>query len=213
MKIHVYLLIIAVAFISACGGKEAQDLKNTVEVMKGMANAEEINKELGNLEEMAQKRIAERKAKGDTMAINFKKLIDYLPSSISGYTAEKPEGQTINAMGMSYSEANVRYVKGNDDITIKLFDYNASYSIYAGLTIWAQSGIELENSDGYEKSYKTGIEHAYGWEKYNIPNKRAELMIAIGYRFVLSIEASNMSNTDLVKSIANSMKLKELAAM
>jgi len=50
-------------------------------------------------------------AQSQTKVVHFKKLQEYLPSmEMKGFERKKPTGQTQTAMGMTSSEAKVRYV-------------------------------------------------------------------------------------------------------
>jgi hypothetical protein len=50
-----------------------------------------------------------------------------------------------------------------------------------------------------------------GWELLDKRRKRAELTLAVSDRILLVIKADQQSNTEFVKAVALSMKLKELA--
>lgn len=212
------LLLLSVAFLFSCGGNENSDIKQTMDAINNMGKLADAAQNVEDHQKVAAEKIAARKAKGDTLAVHFEKLQAYLPSSISGYTPEKPYGQSVNMGGFSFSEASRKFVKKNSDgsedyIEVKLVDYNQAYEIYSGLTIWISSGMSVENSDGYERGFKPGPEYVYGWEKYSKGNKNAEIFMAIGFRFLLSIESNNQNDTETLKSIANGINLKELAAM
>lgn len=218
MKLFTVLLTITVILLASCGGKEAQELKDTMDAFDAVSKLADAGEKMEEHTAIAEKRMAERKAKGDTIALHFEKLQEYLPASVSGYTAEEPYGQSFNAMGMSYSEASRKFVKTNSDgsqnfIEVKIIDYNESYHIYSGLTAWVSAGISVENSDGFERGYKTDIDYAYGWEKYSKQTKDASVLIAVGFRFLVTIEANNQNGTDDLKKIANSINLKKLANM
>lgn len=218
MKICTVLLTVSIFLLVSCGGKESQDLKQTMDAMKAVSKSGEVAENMQEQTAIAEKRLAERRAKGDTISMHFEKLQEYLPAEISGYKAEVPYGQSFNAMGLSYSEASRKFLRKNADgsedyIEVKLVDYNESYQIYAGLTAWVTSGFSIENTDGYEKGFKTNSDYAFGWEKYSKNDKRATVMVAIGYRFLLTVEADNQSGTEDLKNIVNRMNVKDLAKM
>ena len=212
-SILITLILIAVGIVSC--GKQAEDMKQTMDAFNNVKKLGEASQEINNYQQVAEKRMAERRAKGDTNAIHFKTLQSYLPQSISGYTMETPEGQTTRMGEFSLSQASVKFVKksptGEDFIRIEIADYNENWGIYQGLTAWAIAGVSVENSDGWEKSYQPGIEYVYGYEKYHNKDKKADLIISVGFRFLISMEANNQSGTEQLKSILNSMKLKEMA--
>lgn len=215
MKIFVLLFAIVFAiFISGCG-KKAEEVKDAIELAQKapeMANKMQANMEAGKA------KLADRKKRGDTLALNYKKLQEYLPSSISGYEAEEPSGESVNAGGFSYSYAERKYKKagtnGDDNyVTIKLVDYNQFYEGYNALTaVWAQ-GITVENDQTIEKTFSTNISDVAGYERFGKKDKNAQVTYGVGFRFFLEVQANNQSGTDFVKKVAESMKLSELANM
>ena len=212
-SILISIILIAVGIVSC--GKQAEDMKQTMDAFNNVKKLGEASQEINNYQQVAEKRMAERRAKGDTIAIHFKTLQSYLPQSISGYTMEAPEGQTTRMGEFSLSQASVKFVKktatGEDHVRIEIADYNENWGIYQGLTAWAIAGVSVENSDGWEKSYQPGTQYVYGYEKYSNKSKDANLTVSVGFRFLIIIEASNQNGTDQVKAILNSMKINELA--
>lgn len=206
------LTFVSIVLLSSCGEK-VEELQNTMEVMKNLPDAAEKMEETTNL---AEKKIQERKAKGDTLAMNFKDLMLYLPASIDGFTAEEPDGSTTNAMGFSFSQASKTYKKtvgGNQQtIRIELIDYNASYAMLSGVAYWTNLEISTENANGYERTVKTNIENAFAYEKYSKEGKNGTMMYVLGYRFILNIEGNFIDNTDILKSVAGKIDLKKLAS-
>lgn len=203
------LTVMFVFALSSCGEK-FEEMKNAAEAMKNAPQAvEEINKSA----DLMQKRAEERKQRGDTLAIHYKELQKYLPQAPSGYTADAPSGQSTNMPGYSFSEATVHFSNGNDAIDVKLVDYNQAFGLYQGMTsLWAL-GMSIDNDTETQKGYTPGIEYVSGWEKFAKQTKRAELFLGVGGRFYLEITATGQNNTDFVKDLAKSMKLKELSLM
>ena len=207
-------IILFIIGITACGKKsdEQQAIENTMDIAK---NAPEMVKKMETVQEKAQKIWKERKERGDTLAINFRELQKYLPTEIPGYTAEKPEGETMNMMGISYSEASIKFVKKTEDgnqerIKITILDYNSATSIFFTAAAWMATNYSVENSDGYSKTFDPGIEDCYGFEEYKIKQKTASITVAVGYRFIITIEANNQSGTDKLKEMLKLIDLKKL---
>jgi hypothetical protein len=212
MKNKILLSVCVATFLFAgCGASEkVEQLENT---MKAVQNADEVANQVNTNNDLAQKRIEERKQRGDTLAMPYKKLQEYLPTAPAGYTAEAPTGESMNMPGASYSQARIRFTKGNDEITITMTDYNQAYAIYQGaVAVWAM-GMEFDNDNETAKGYKLNHELSGGWERYEKISKDATLSLGVCSRFFIEIKASNQTNTDFVKSIANSMKLGELSKM
>ncbi len=212
MKNKVLVSVCVATFLFAgCGASEkVEQLENAMKVVQ---NADEIADQTTANNDLAQKRMEERRQRGDTLAMPYKKLQEYLPSAPSGYTAEAPAGESMNMPGASYSQARIRFTKGNDEITVTLMDYNQAYAIYQGaVAVWGL-GMEFDNDTETAKGYKLPYELSGGWERFEKMSKYATLSLGIGSRFFVEIKASNQTNTDFVKSVAQSMKLEELSKM
>lgn len=210
----VSLLIIGLfAFVLISCGEKAREMKNAMELAK---NAPEIAKNMEKSQNAAQAKIDERKKKGDTLAMPFQKLQQYLPTSLAGYKAETPGGESMNMPGMSYSSATIRFSKENsateDNVTVELFDYNQVGAMFTAATLW-MSGFSREDAKGYEKTFNPGVNNVFGFEKFEKERKYAEVTFAIGYRFVLTIKGYNQTNGDNLINLGKSMKLGELAGM
>jgi hypothetical protein len=215
MKKYFVLAVISLGILlSACGGK-VQEMK---EVAEAIQKAPEAAQKMEQANNEGQKRYEQRRAKGDTLAIHFNELMKYLPQNVDGYKAEEPTGSTTNSMGFSLSQVERKFTKpgtdGNESyIHLTIVDYNAGYAFYAGLTYWAAMDIQQETTEGYQKTFKPGIEYSVAYEEYTKSNKTAKVTYSLGYRFLLTMEANNQSNTDLLKDIAKRMDLKKLASL
>lgn len=154
----------------------------------------------------------DRRAKGDTLAMPYAQLQKYLPQSVSGYTAGKPDGASVNMGQASYSTATIKFTNGNDWVKVAIVDYNQAYGMYASLTsVWAM-GMSVdspqEKADGIKLDNNVG-----GWEDYKKNNKEAIITLGVGSRFLVSVDASNQTDTEFAKSIAKSIDLSKLAGM
>lgn len=219
MKKFIFLVSIStgVALLVSCAGessqekaeeKEKKELKNNP-----FAALAEMGKQMKEGAEASQAKIQERKSRGDTLAINYKELQKYLPSSIEGYKAGSPGGGTLNMTGLSYSSAEIEFTKDNgENVRITLLDYNAAYNLYSMATsAWAM-GMSIETDEEKANGMKLS-DDITGWETLDKKGKKASVVLGIGYRFLLTVEASSQNNTDFVKSVASSMKLDDLKKM
>lgn len=207
------LLTSMFAFVSC--GEKFDELKQAAEIIE---KAPEIADNMEKSAKESEKRLQERRAKGDTLSLKFTELMKYLPESIDGYTLGKPEGQTTNTMGFSFSNAKHTFTKENADgstdlVTMELFDYNQGHEFFAGLTMWTTMGMSFENTDGWQKTFDTGIADVFALEDYKYDGKRTSLTYAIGYRFYLSINVENVEGTDFAKNLAKKVDMKSLAKM
>lgn len=212
MKRLPILITIILAFILYSCGKEADDMKKAFDSMEKIAEA---GKNIEAESKLAEVRKKERIARGDTLAMPYQELQKFLPASVSGYTAESPEGTSFNMPPMSYSQAKCKYVAAGTDnyVTVELLDYNQAGDMYVGLTALWQIGFSTETKDRKEMTFNTGYDNVAGYEVLDKNNKRATVNYGIGWRFFLTVEANNQSSTDFVKSVANSLDIKKLSGM
>ncbi len=212
MRIRIFVLAFAsMMLVASCGpSKEVKDAMKAVEVAGKAGQAAEKNEEY---RKEFEKRRDERIKKGDTLALNYKKLQEYLPASISGYQAEEPTGESMNMTGFTLSNAKRLYKNGDTRIEVELVDYIQSYDAMMGVSFWINMNLTVENDQGYSRVFNPNVPYSAGFEEYKKNGKNASVMYILGGRFWLHIEGNNQENTDLVKSIAQGMKLKELAEL
>lgn len=197
--------------LSSCGADEkVSQMQQAYDNAKSLVEAGE---DIDKLQKQMEARQAERRKRGDTLAMPYQELQKYLPAAISGYSAAAPEGQTMSVPGASYSSAQCRYTNGTGDaVSVTIMDYNAAASMLGAYAMYAKAGFAVEDNHSTTKSFDPGIEYSGGWEQYMKDEKKAEVHYILADRFLVSISAANQSDTKLVKDIASSMALKELAA-
>lgn len=210
-KFSIFLVFGACLLLAGCGEK-MKEIKHAGEIIQ---KAPEAADKMDDLQQKAETRLAERRKVGDTLAVHFTKLQEFLPKNVSDYTLETPQGATTGMGGFSFSSAEYNFTKDNGEsrIRISIVDYNASYATWAGFASWAILGLKTENQDGWIKTFPVKINDIYALEEYSRNSKIAKATYAVGYRFLLTIEANNQISTNFVKSIANRMNLLELAKM
>lgn len=203
------LLLCAFAFYSC--SEKVQEAKNTYNAISNLTEAaENIEKSV----ELSEKKREERIKKGDTLAMNYKELQVYLPAEISGYTKEgEPTGSTMNMTGMSYSVGEQTYSNGDNYIKVNIMDYNGAYGMYAGAVAIYGAGFSMEDDEQKMQGIDLGMEDVKGWEVLMKKENRASLVVGIGERFLVSIEANNQKDTEKVKSVVKSLQLDKLAKL
>ncbi len=214
MKKYIVLIVTIGLFVASCGEK-FDELKQAAEVIQ---KAPEIADNIQQDAARAEKRLEERRAKGDTLALHFSELMKYLPTSIEGYTAEEPTGSTTNTGEYSVTNVYAGFYKENavgerSSIRVQIYDYNQGYAGFAFVTMWASMGMSVESTDGWQKTFDTGIEDVFAYEDYRHDGQRTELFYAIGYRFYMTIAVDNVEGTDFARSIAKKVDIKKLASL
>ncbi len=213
MKNLIATLLVAsfVLFISC--GEKFDELKNAAEVIK---NAPEAIEKMSESVDLGQKKLDERRAKGDTLALHFNVLTEYIPKSIPGFKAGEPNGQTTNAAGFSMSSVECDYTAEDGSgrkVKITLMDYNESYAMFSGVAYWMNLGLSTETSDGFQRSFKSDNKDIAGFEEYSKKSKNAKLTYAIGYRFLLNIEENEATSIDYIKSVAQKIDMNKLSKL
>lgn len=201
-----YVLVI-VALLASCGEK-AEEIKEAVDATEELSNAqEEIEKSQQTAEEIRQERIA----RGDTNVIHFKELEKYLPQEIDGFTANTPDGQTIDQMGLKISHVHRTYdSEDGKTITIDLYDYLMAQENF-NAAIQTISMVSIETEDEIQKGFDTGIPNVTAFERFNKVDGEAQTVYGIAYRFILLVSVTNQEGTDFAKEIGKKIDLKKLA--
>ncbi len=209
MKKLILLALPVSLIITSCGGKAEEEKEKTADnPLEALENyAEETQQAQGE----AEQKIAERRAKGDTLAMPYEELMKFLPASIDGYTKEEPNGATVNVPGSSYSSADCNYTNDKGErVHVTIVDYNQAYGMYNGLTaMWAFSvDTPEEKSNGVKLDNNIA-----GWEQFRKKSGDAVITLGVGYRFWVQVEADAQKDTEGVKEIAKSIDLDKLASM
>lgn len=216
MKKLAYLTLPAIIALSltACGSKteepkevETPKPDNPIEALNNMAN------ETQNAQQEAEKKLAERRAKGDTLAMPYAELMKYLPQSLDGYKRGEPDGASMNMPGTSYSSADVTFTNDKgEDVKVTIIDYNQAYALYTGATAMWAMGMSIDTPD--EKAQGVKFENNIaGWEQFRKKSGDATVTLGVGYRFWVQVEADNQKDTEWVKSVAKMVDLNKLASM
>ncbi len=160
-------------------------------------------------------------------AVHFKKLQDFLPNTkLEGFERKKPTGQTQTSMGMTTSEAKVRYEPeqkeepGHDApqseesppyVTFEVSISDVSGIPYGMMAAMAyQQEFENETEDGYEKSVTVKGSYKGKEEIRTGGSKQCDLEFIVGSRFIVKLEASGTDDVKLLYKLADGMDLAKL---
>lgn len=205
--------MIAISLIS-CGSKtdepkevETPKPDNPIEALNNMAT------ESQNAQQEAEKKLAERRAKGDTLAMPYAELMKYLPESLDGYKRGDPDGASMNMPGASYSTANVDFTNDKGErVKVTIVDYNQAYGLYTGATAMWAMGMSIDTPEEKAQGVKFDGNIA-GWEQFRKKSGDATVTLGVGYRFWVQVEADGQKDTEWVKSVAKMVDLKTLSEM
>jgi hypothetical protein len=160
------------------------------------------------LEAMAGNAVAGINTK-PTDPVSFRDLMTLFPD-VDGWEKEKPTGERMNAP-FAFSQAEVRYRKGDARLEIKIVDSGFSQLFLAPYAAFLQAGYEKETSRGYEKS--TLVNGQPGWEKWNTDGKDGELNALVAKRFLMTIEGRNVEDAKFLHQIASKIDMAKLATL
>ena len=183
---------------------------------EGYNNLEKLSKAGEQMEanmEASKTRRAEREQHGDTLALSYKDLQNYLPANVSGYAAQEPSGQSMKVSGMSFSTAERKFTKDADEVEVKLVDYNGANQLFQGASMMFSLGLESEDSESRVQSVSFKQEGVKGMETLHKNSGETELVMAVGDRFIVTITGTHQKDFALVEDIAQRMDLAKLTKL
>lgn len=215
---------LAISIVSAaCGGSDQKKAEEAA--AQAQAEAAKTTEQAAKTAEQGAKQAAqglEAMAKGlEAMAggaggnvkpvdpVSFRDLQTFFPD-LDGWEKQKPTGERMTAP-FAFSQAEVRYEKGDSRIEMKLVDSGFNQLLFAPFAMMMQAGYEKETQDGYEKS--TTVAGMPGWEKWNTERKDGSVNALVGKRFILSIEGDNVEDVKALHAIASKIDFNKLAAL
>jgi hypothetical protein len=149
-----------------------------------------------------------RPAPGSVKAIDFNLLIPFLPNAPAGWTAEDPDGMTMNYENGSWTTASRSYSSGDDkQATVSIMD--SAYYAVGGWEMWGRQ-YEMTTNDGY---FKTGTVAGFpSWESYDKNSKSYGTLVGLNNRFMVSVTIDNGAKADL-DLFLNSINYQGIAAL
>jgi len=207
-KLFLLLGIPALLFSTSCRNREKEQGK-----IESVGDLTEASQNVEKKMKASSDRWAERRAKGDTLALPYKELQSYLPD-INGYSKDGgPKGSQMSGYGMgSWSQAEQEYSNGDNRVSIKIFDYNAAQQAFMGMTAMFGMGFSSEDDDKKQASVDVGVKNVAAYETLYKKEKRAEMSMVAGDRFIINIESNGVGDEDFIRSVAKSMDLSGLAS-
>ena len=134
-------------------------------------------------------------------SIHYKDLEKFLPSTVEGFEKEDPEGNSLKMAGFSVASASAEYTNPNGNyIRVSILDYNAAPSVYKAETAMWGKGITIDSDEEYAKSFSLNNE-LNGWESFQKINKKANVVVGVANRLLISVEANNQLDAEKAKDI------------
>ncbi len=138
--------------------------------------------------------------------VSFKQLQTLFPN-IPGWKKGKPIGERM-ASPVAFSQAEVRYTKGDGEIELKIVDSGFQQLLLAPYTMFLTNGYAKETETGYEKS--TRVKSEPGWEKWDTASKRGEVNAVVGKRFLVQAQGTNLAD---MKELQDAIGLTDFARL
>lgn len=157
--------------------------------------------DLGKLEEASKQMQAavEQVQSGAVQPVGAEVLQALLPASVAGYTRGETSSSSGGAAGLSVSEAEGRYAKGAQQITLQVTDMGGA----AGLAAMAGAFNVQSNrttSTGYEKVGNVGGRMTT--EEWDSTSKAGKYAVMVASRFMVSAEGQVASIDELKSAVA-----------
>ena len=150
----------------------------------------------------------DRPAPGSVQAVDFTRLIPFLPAAPAGWVAGEPEGTEIKEQDVSWTIASRRYTSGaGKQAEVSIMD-SAYYDVGAW-TGWA--GLSETTTDGgYVKS---GTVAGFpSWESYDKTYNSYDTWVGLDNRFLVTVTITNGPKADL-DSFVNSVNYPGIAIL
>jgi hypothetical protein len=140
--------------------------------------------------------------------VNFKVLLGYLPAAPTGWTADKPEGNTMRLGQLEITTVSEKYAKGESSASIEIIDYSLQREMMKSMAMgWHFSN---ENAEGYQKSVT--IDGAPGYETFTEADKTTDLYLIVGDRYWVHVEMKG-EKPEVARAWLAKIDLKSLAAV
>lgn len=142
--------------------------------------------------------------------VHFKELLPFLNlDPPKGWeVAEKPKGTTMKSP-MPLTEVEVHFQSGDKTLEVKISDGLSPMAAYLAVL----QEMEMEGSEEYTKPIE--IRGCKGVETYHYGDKKGEIHLAVGNRFLINIVGHGVEDTAPLREVAAKLdlpKLRELAA-
>lgn len=212
------LLGVTLSFTSCSNQEKEPEQKEETNISigedVGKAVDEGINEGIAGLKDALgelEKQLTDANGGEKVEPVDFRDLKAELPERISGMNRISSEGERSGWGGFKVSTANGEYEDGDKRMEISIVDAGGMMGLAkVGLAAWAQTEVDRETQDGYERT--TTIDGYRAYEKYNNKTEDGQISVIVNERFIVNIEGRNISARDL-KSALGKLNLKKLERM
>ena len=150
--------------------------------------------------------------------VHFKKLQECLPTKeLTGLKRNKPTGTTQTSMGMSTSEAAVRYATEATEDTTPVQSRSIEIKIadmvmipYALMAFGYQQDYENESEEGYQKSVLVLKKYKGMEEGKTGDSKSSKISFGVANRYIVTIDTYGFPDNKILYTLVDAMDLDKL---
>jgi hypothetical protein len=203
--------------LSACGDKpktpppEEGVPQAAASALDAIGQLAKAGAKMGSAATDAAKFQAERRARGDTVAMTYTALQAFLPDAPSGYKkAEEPGGSSQTVGALSMTEAEQQYVGPADangtapTLHVKLVDFGGTEGAYAMFAMPMMMTIKQEDAHHRMGTFSLGPQDTWASEELNKDTKDFWVTAITRYRYVITVRAEGQSRDEsaMVRAMA-----------
>lgn len=133
--------------------------------------------------------------------VDFRDLKALLPAELTGLTlAKPPTGERSGVMGMTIAFAVADFQSDDGQyVSVKISDMGGTGSLGAMMGGWTMMDIDRETDTGYERT--TTIKGCKAMETYDSSDKRGEINVMVGQRFMVEVSGNGVSDQTLREAV------------
>jgi hypothetical protein len=141
--------------------------------------------------------------------IAFQTLQTHLPT-VDGWERGEVEGERMT-MPVPFSQVETQFRKGESRIDVKIVDTGFAQMLIAPWSMMLAAGYSRESTNGYEKA--TTVSGNPAIEKWDARQKRGELNVLVGKRYMVSFEGRRLDDIKDVQAFASATDFGKIAAL
>jgi hypothetical protein len=146
---------------------------------------------------------------GDNETVDFRELKKLMPEELAGLERTSHEGERAGIMGFNISSASATYEEDDKRIEVSINDIAGMGAAISQFASWSNIEVDRESDSGYERT--TTIDGHPAFEKYDGKTKKAEYSVIVDDRFIVTMNAKNLSQKDAEKAF-RTIKWKDLTS-
>jgi hypothetical protein len=145
----------------------------------------------------------------DVDPVAYERLMEVLPEA-PGWTRSDHRGERA-ALPVPYASAYALYERDGQRISAEITDTALSQLLLSPFAMFLGAGFEERTADGFTRA--TTVAGAPAFEDWNAPDRRGEVVVVVGDRFLVKLTGTNVSDVETVTSLASRLRLTRLAEL